>query len=172
MKTKKTKQSKTPAVSVSCKGTVNVKLMNKNKIMLNQVKHNAGMISLFHGIALCLTQSNSIDISKYLPNFLGVGQGTSDSFSITNDDLINPIPNISRASLSTKLVKQELTGYSTTFTAVINGIGSSTSITELGLYGDSNTNSLLARVQLDEPIIIPSSTVSLIVEWKISIENK
>ena len=157
-------------------GNVLIKVKNKKNKVTDQIRvKNAGLSGLFRGIVIALNGNLNKD---YLPNYIAVG-----SSNIATDDLKrNNLENEITRSLITDRNRidehfdsdHKLDGWSITFGATIPFSNiANTTIKELGLCGNDNAGSLLARIVLtdDQKIEVKEGT-SLTIEWTILVQNK
>ena len=170
---KKKKESQTTSNNSSTlqyKGNVKLSI-KQNGIVTKEYKiNNTGTSLLFQQLALGLIQFPNF----LTPNFIAVGSNSTGN-TLTLNALVDEIPN-SRTPLTNKKVsavydKSEVIGYKAEFTGAqyYSTIGS-VNISEIGLYGDISSNTLLARITLQDTIHLDLGQ-NLIIEWSMSIQN-
>lgn len=183
MANKKTKTSKKALDLVGYEGNVHLRVV-KNNVTVKELKiHNLGTTRLFKGIALALLGASSADLVGFIPKYLGVGyENPLTDTSVSDTELhgygLNShSPRVSVVPLNVReyLEENTLVGYVAPFQAVIPSsivsiLGSSQKLNEIGLFGTSETGTLLARIKLPTEVEIPSGS-SLIVQWDIIIRN-
>ena len=161
--------------NISYTGSVKVKLLKGKRVKRTYTIHNEGTQLLFQGIALSLIQSES---SKLLPNYIAIGlEGgeLSDSYRLLNE--IVRVPITSKNVLSNTFIDpqhgQMSDGYKAIFSATIPASSLfENTIREIGLFGQSSGDNLLARITppINDPIVVETG-MSITIEWTTLIKN-
>lgn len=156
-------------------GNVLVKV-KKGKTVLKSVSvHNTATLYLLYNMLLSLSGEFDTD---YLPQYIGAGVGVTSS-----DD---NIPQLKSLKSETTLVRAPLianykgaptidtttNSVSVIYQGIIpdRNLAVSNNIKEIGLFGTAQGNTLLARIQLEEPLSL-STGESLVVEWTFNLKN-
>ena len=159
-KTKKVNNSNESVSQLSVGGNVSIDIKQGKRIVKTLSVHNSPTINLFMGIMLALSSFEYAQIQSYLPRFLCAGTGTYSESDVSKTGLAEPIAMnmVSVERINSPRIESESNKGVVKFQAVIpySSIGSSVRIKELGLYGESssNNNSMVARVQLPNDIIL------------------
>lgn len=168
------KKEKQATEQIQYSGDVVLKLVKDKRILKTIKSKNTATNRLIQGIAMCISKLNMHNINLYQPNFMGVGSDGTPNSSLnmaTETALLSQLNN--RVDITSDSFKVDydnnrvvcvLTGLFT-----YSMVGSST-IREIGLFATESTASLLSRVTINPIQLSPG--MSLIIEWKISIENK
>lgn len=157
-KTKKVNNSNESVSQLSVGGNVTIDIKQGKRTIKTLNMHNGPTINLFMGIMQALSSFEYAQIQSYLPRFLCAGTGTYGESDVNKTGLAEPIAmnmvNVERIN-SPRIINDKGV---VKFQAVVpySSIGSSVRIKELGLYGESssNNNSMVARVQLPNDIIL------------------
>lgn len=171
---KKLKNSKSSIAAttenISYTGNVTLKLRKGNRVIKTIYKSNNGTLRLFKGIALGLLQGFSASIDSYLPHFIGVGSNEGPTPLSINSPKLPGEYGRSRLFSGTMNVTRD--SVVAPFEGIIdNNITKGEPIKNVGLYGTSDTETLLAFIILDEAYTIPQG-MNLLIQWEISIQNK
>lgn len=158
-------------------GNVKIKKVVGKRVVEEQTIHNVGTLQLFWGMLLSLGGTPD---KNFLPSFIGAGTGFITPGSGVNPQFLTGL--ISEVSGARSRIVSNYKGPYTD----INGpkaiavyqcivpyamIGNA-SIREVGLFGDSDGNTLLARIELpaDAPLTLQTGE-TYIFEWTFSISN-
>lgn len=172
MATRKKKENNNNGIQdLQLAGNVKVTVVRKDKVMRTFEKHNTATLYLFKGIAYSLRKDilANESLEAYLPNYIAVGTGTEE-LKVGDTKLGNQLGNRFKITSEHEPNVTE-TSCEITFRGKIpySVIGGS-KVTEIGLFGTSESNSLLSGVNISETGV--SAGESLIIDWTIAIENK
>lgn len=153
--------------SISYSGEVKIKLLRGKKVIsTTSVKNNATYL-MFAGMISYLMKNPQ---SAYFPNFIGIGTDGTQTTPLDKYELGSEIAN-SRNVAYVHAAEKTSTGYQFPLTAVFpSSVTAGKNIQEIGLFSDSNTNTMLARITAPIGVIDPKLT--LLVEWTLKVENK
>lgn len=165
---------------------VTLKLMKGKTTIESRVIKNNGTLRLFRGIALALTSAEILNLNLYLPKYLGIGYVSKHLDATTahqkylqceSSDDLEIDGRIVRVRVNPQNVDETDTSCIAPFTVTIPSstviaADSEGRINELGLFSTPDTGTLLARIILTENPIKVDPGMTLIIEWKINIENK
>jgi len=168
---RKKKENKVPE-QMNLRGNVTLKVMQGNNTLKTIKTHNVVTLNLMYGMLVALSGTATKD---YCPNYLGVGSGTVTSQNVyTMETLVQEISQSRSVTIPNYkgMPQKDATTVSTVYQALIpyTSVGS-LPIRELGLFGTVTGASLLARIELEEPITLLINQ-SLMIEWSFSLENK
>lgn len=157
-------------------GNVVIKILNASGVKRTIEIKNSGTLRLFQGIGYFLLGADimSSTIYEYRPSYLGLG---NVPVSYPTDPLLTTLYNEYSSIKRLKLEKGNIRIDSKAraiiapFVALIPySTVESNNINELGLYSTESGNTLLARIELSEPITILNGE-SVLVEWQLIINN-
>lgn len=145
-------------------GYVTITQKYKKQILNKKIIKNIGTNRLFKGLGLLLTDSNLSDLNTFKPNYIACGKGIVGSgFTEDTTGLYGEIPGTRTKILNKKFNENP---NSAVFIATIDGsnlIG--LDITNIGLFGTGNSNTLLAGIDTTDKIeTITSASITLIIE--------
>lgn len=160
-------------------GNVVIKL-KKGRTTLKTIKtHNTATFNLLYNMLLGL--SGRYD-KNYLPKYIGVGSGrTSESDDPVNLTGLKSETTITRALLvanykgaPVRHQDEDGSSVSVIYQGILSSKNiSSSTITEIGIFGTELGNTLLARIQLDdENEIEVERGQSLVIEWTFNLKNR
>ena len=155
--------------SIGYTGSVSLEIKSGNRTLKKLDIKNIGTMNLFYGLALVLSQ-NLGNVNSFLPNYIGVGNGTSVDFNINNNTLVDEL-SIPRSFRTNLIMTKSNVGYNVTLVGTINVL-SETKITEIGLFSQATGPNLLARIQLEGNGVTLQAYNSLIIKWTLSLSNK
>ena len=175
MKKKKQIEENKITDSVSYSGSVKLKFCRNNKVLKTTIIKNMGTKLLFNSIASILAGYYR---TAQVPRFIAVGSKGGQT-AIDSTNLNEEITRIYIQDMRWSEYREtnpdnsnsEYKGSRATFIATIpyasiNGI----QIREFGLFADENTNSMLARISIDEGIQLDEG-MSFTIEWTILVQN-
>ena len=155
-------------------GNVHLKIMQGNNLVKTYDIKNSGTMRLFQGIGYFLSGS-TLNLDSYKPRFLSVGSGiVAATTDPTMTTLYNEM-NINRILLNTNNIS--LNAYINAVTIPLSTVIpfstiGSTAISEIGLFSDATSNTLLARIVIPNNYqIILEPGQSMVVEWDLVIQN-
>lgn len=161
------------STGISYEGIVRIKLKKGGKVRKSYVIHNEGTPLLFQGIALSLVKKQE---SGLLPNYIALGTTgeAASSYKLSNE-VARVVITSSTVSPNSTLNEggiQVADGWAAIFSATIpaSSLSENVKITEIGLFGESFGDNLLARVYPKEDIITEKG-MSISVEWVMIINN-
>lgn len=167
---KKIQEVKKPQITDTFKyeGKVTLKLAKGNKPIKTLCVKNLGVNNLFQKIALWLTGN----WDSCYPKFLNIGSNNEPT-TVNMTDLQSPLLT-NRVKLTSRPIYQlNNSTWVAPFQTVVpySSLSENTAIKELGLfYTELSNNTMLARIVLDDSIIIPQG-YNLIIEWLMTISN-
>lgn len=172
MKDNASQQKVDTSESITYKGNVTLKLAKDKKILKVIKLNNTGTLNLLRGIALYLLKYPNINL---LPSFMGIG-GDAETIAINSNSLKDEFTRrrvvVIRHNIENLIEDDEHIGYQAKYSASFpSEFVSGKVIKEIGLFADQSGDTLLARISIDEGIQVEAG-LSLIVEWRINIQNK
>ena len=185
-KKKITELTASPATDgIKYSGNVTAILMKGSKKVKVQKINNTGVSRLFKGIASALV--GNTDLQGFIPQYLGLAYREPELLSavtrynqttLTSNNIIRvPLTPGSIREIETPTKNAWIAPFVATIpSSLLQSL--SYKVNELGLYGDADTESLLARIVVtgdtaaDVSALIVEPGMTLIIQWEITIENK
>lgn len=168
------KKVKVNEATQNLSSNVTVKVQSGKTTLKTLNVHNTVTLDLLYGLLLGL--SNNINTNK-IPNYIGVGSGTTSDPAVYNFTKLEEEETIVRGRVVQNYKGEPKKDSSNGTVSVMcqgflpySNIEAGANIQEIGLFGTLTGYSLLARVQLNEIINLEPGQ-SLIVEWKFIIQN-
>lgn len=185
-KKKKIELSAEPASdSVKYSGNVTAIVMKGSKKVKTQKINNTGVSRLFKGIASALVGVS--DLRDFIPKYLGLAYREPELLSVTtrytqttltsNNIIRVPITPLNIREIETPTRNAWVAPFEATIpSSLLQSL--SYKVNELGLYGDANSETLLARIvvtgdnESEVGALVVDPGMTLIIQWEITIENK